>query len=209
MDERLTPWPEPVPPPWVNPDSWERGGEEYAAMHLAERELLALLAGSAPPPQVMKDVTARLQEISAVLAEHQTVEYDRIDGLRPDLPGRGHGLLPAYFIETRDDNRVAGRATFSRFYLGGNNAAHGGSHTLLFDDVLGHVVNHGRGVARTAYLTVNYRKVTPLDVELTFDATVDRVEGRKRFASARLFNPAGDLVADADGLFIELLPHHD
>ena len=37
------------------------------------------------------------------------------------------------------------------------------------------------------------------------DATVDRVGGRKRWASVRLFD--GELtVADAEGLFVELLP---
>ena len=60
-------------------------------------------------------------------------------------------------------------------------------------------------MARTAYLKVNYRAIVPLDIELQVDATVDRVEGRKRWASARLYND-GTLVADAEGLFVELRP---
>ena len=40
---------------------------------------------------------------------------------------------------------------------------------------------------------------------LRIEATVDSESGRKRFGSVRLFN--GDvLVADGEGLFIELLP---
>ena len=32
------------------------------------------------------------------------------------------------------------------------------------------------------------------------------MEGRKRFVSARLYNPAGEVVADCEGLFLRLLP---
>jgi hypothetical protein len=68
-------------------------------------------------------------------------------------------------------------------------------------------MNHGqKGISRTAYLTTNYRRVTPLDVELRFEASRDRVDGRKRWGSARLFAPDGVLLSDADGLFLQLLP---
>jgi hypothetical protein len=65
---------------------------------------------------------------------------------------------------------------------------------------------HQPGVSRTASLTVNYRRITPLDVELRFAASRDRVEGRKRWGSARLFDPSGTLLSDADALFLQLLP---
>jgi len=134
-------------------------------------------------------------------------EPDRIDGWRPDLPGRGHPLLPPYLIDEETPDALAGRVTFTRFYLGGNGAAHGGSHPLLFDDVLGRVMNHNQpGVSRTASLTVNYRRITPLDVELRWEASRDRVEGRKRWGTARLFGPDGSLVSDAEGFFLQLLP---
>ncbi|MFI5953203.1 PaaI family thioesterase [Cryptosporangium sp. NPDC051539] len=100
---------------------------------------------------------------------------------------------------------VRGRVTFGTFYLGGNNAAHGGTVTLLFDEVLGIMANSDNPPPprRTAYLTVNYRKITPIGVELRVEASVDRTEGRKRWATGRLFR--GDqLVADAEGLFVKL-----
>ena len=61
-------------------------------------------------------------------------------------------------------------------------------------------------MARTAFLKVNFRKVTPLDVELFFEATSDRIEGRKRWGSARLLDAAGNVLADCEGLFLQLLP---
>jgi acyl-coenzyme A thioesterase PaaI-like protein len=205
-DELPNPWQE-EEREWVNRDPGPRGGAEFERVHLGQRTLQSLLAGAALPAEVGKDVADRLDELAAILAQHQVAERDRNDGWRTDLPGRGMPVLPPYFIDTETDVKVTGRVTFPRFYLGGNGAAHGGSHSLLFDDVLGRVMNHHRpGVARTARLTVNYRRITPIDTELTFDATVDGIDGRKRFGSARLYNPDGVLVSDAEALFLELLP---
>ena len=101
---------------------------------------------------------------------------------------------------------MRGRVVFTRIYLGGNGAAHGGTVPLLFDEVLGRLNSSGgRSVGRTAYLHVNYRHITPIGRELELEATLDRIEGRKRFITGRLRD--GDtVVADAEGLFVELLP---
>ena len=111
--------------------------------------------------------------------------------LRPDEESPGH---------------VGGRAQFRRSHVGGNAAAHGGTLPLLFDEVMGRVANaEQRTVARTAYLHVNYRNVTPVDRWLHVEASIDRQEGRKRWISGKLTD--GDtLIADAEGLFIELRP---
>jgi acyl-coenzyme A thioesterase PaaI-like protein len=209
-DEAASHWPDvdvPADPDWSVATPGPRGGSEFAALHAAQRLLQDRLAGGALPPHVSKELTEQLLEICARLAEHQVPEPERIDGWRPDLPGRGHPLLPPYFIDDETDCALTGHVTFTRFYLGGNGAAHGGAHPLLFDDVLGRVMNlHQPGVSRTASLTVNYRRITPLDVELRFEASRDRVEGRKRWGSARLFDPSGTLLSDADALFLQLLP---
>jgi hypothetical protein len=204
-DGMMSPWPDTEEPAEVAPAL--RGGVEFAELHLAQRLLQDRLAGAAVPPAVAKELTEQLLDIADVLAEHQVAEADRYDGWRPDLPGRGHPLLPPYFIDEETEAGLAGRVTFTRFYLGGNGAAHGGSHPLLFDDVLGRVMNqHLPGVSRTAFLKMNYRRITPLDVELQFEASRDKVEGRKRWGSARLFDPSGALLSDAEGLFLQLLP---
>ena len=210
MDEALTPWPDPEPgrtKKWDEPPREARGGPEFAALHAAQRLVQDRLTGAALPAELSKELTEQLLDLAEVLAEHQMDEPDRIDGWRPDLPGRGHPLLPPYLIEDETDGALSGRVTFTRFYLGGNNAAHGGALPLLFDDVLGRVMNHRQaGISRTAYLTTNYRRVTPLDVELRFEASRDRIEGRKRWGSARLFDADGALLSDAEGLFLQLLP---
>ena len=197
------PWPENDEP--LRPDL--RGGAGFAALLQAEREVLDALAGAVLPPDVTTQLTEQLIGIRDVARAHRAAEADRVDGWRVDLPGRGNALFPPYEIDEEEGPFLRGRVTFTRFFLGGNAAAHGGALPLLFDDALGRVVNHGiPGVARTAYLTTNYRKITPMDVELTFDARRDRVDGRKRYASARLYLPDGTVCSDADGLFLELLP---
>ena len=202
----MTPWPEPELERTLRA-ARPRGGEAFAAAFAAQRLVQDRFAGAALPEEVAHDVTRRLQELADLLAAHQAPEAERHDGWRPDLPGRGLPMMPPYVLDGEDESSLHGRVTFTRFYLGGNGAAHGGAHPMLFDDVLGRVMNHHQpGVARTVSLTVNYRRITPLDVELTFDATRDRVEGRKRWGSARLLDPSGAVVADCEAFFLQLLP---
>lgn len=74
--------------------------------------------------------------------------------------------------------------------------------------------NAGRPVSRTAYLHVDYRAVTPLNVDLVARARMDRVEGRKRWVTGELCRVdasgagLGPAVAEAEGLFVELRPWH-
>jgi acyl-coenzyme A thioesterase PaaI-like protein len=95
---------------------------------------------------------------------------------------------------------------FRRLHLGGGGAAHGGTLPLLFDEVLGRLSNSGdRPTARTAYLKVNYRHITPLNTELDVEGRLERQDGRKRWITGRLAH--GDtLLADAEGLFVQLRP---
>lgn len=202
--------------PWPDEDerraAWEaaatenRGGSAYGELIAAQRLVQDRVAGAVLPPEVLADVTGRLAALADELAPYQAAEPDRWDGWRPDIPGRAMPLLPPYVIDEYGERSLRGHVTFTRFYLGGGGAAHGGSHTLLFDDLMGHLCGRVGGIARTAYLTVRYRRITPLDVRLTVDCSLDRMEGRKRFVTGRLRDPDGELVADADGLFLRLRP---
>ena len=77
-------------------------------------------------------------------------------------PGVGRRSCPWCMSNPETETQSRGTVRFGRHYLGGNNAAHGGAIPLLFDDALGRFANsHGRPIARTAYLHVDYRSVTP------------------------------------------------
>jgi acyl-coenzyme A thioesterase PaaI-like protein len=190
------------PPP---PPAWD-GGEAYTTLLRSFRRLQDLVGGSNPPADEMRAVTEGLDAIVARLEPWTCGEAELIAGRRADLPGRGHPLLPPFVFDEQTDRSERGRVTFTQYYLGGNGAAHGGALPLFFDDVLGRLSNaNGRSIARTAYLHVNYRHITPVGRELDFEATVDREDGRKRYVTGRLFD-SGTLIADAEGLFVELLP---
>ncbi|TVT21953.1 PaaI family thioesterase [Amycolatopsis acidiphila] len=171
----------------------------------ALRSLQARVTGAAPPPETVTDVAEALEKLAATLEPFTVGERDQIAGHRGDLPGRGQAMSPVLHVDEWDGAHVLGRITFSRFYLGGNWAVHGGAIPLAFDEVLGRLASTGRTAARTAYLHVNYRKITPIEVELRVEAKVDRVEGRKRFLTGALYD-GEHLTADAEGLFVELRP---
>jgi acyl-coenzyme A thioesterase PaaI-like protein len=198
---------EPTIDPFANVvDVPGRGGEPFARFVDLFRTLQDKVIASNPPEGVWDEAAAQVQAAIDLLTPWAAPERQRPAGSRIDLPGRGNPMLVPFLWDEITPERTRGRVTFRSFHLGGNGAAHGGTLPLLFDEVLGRAVNTGfEHVARTAYLKVNYRKITPLDVELQVEASVDRVEGRKRWASARLFDDE-TLLADAEGLFVELRP---
>jgi acyl-coenzyme A thioesterase PaaI-like protein len=177
----------------------------YGQLLQLHRLLQDRVAGAAIPGALIGEFVRRVRELADDLGPYQVEEPDRHDGLRWDLPGRGLPLMPPYVIDERTESGLRGHVTLTRFFLGGGAAAHGGAHATLFDDVLGQVMKNGvAGVARTVSLRVNYRQITPIDVQLVFDATEDRTEGRKRWGSARLRDRSGLLLADAEGFFIQV-----
>jgi acyl-coenzyme A thioesterase PaaI-like protein len=156
-----------------------------------------------PPSDVVTEAAELLEKLSATLEPFAVPEADQVAGHRLDLPGRGHALLPPYEVAEWDEHHALAHVRLNRFHLG-RNAAHGGVLCLLFDEILGRLANTGRSLARTAYLHVNYRGITPIGPRLRLEATVERIEGRKCFVSGRLLD--GETVtADAEGLFVALL----
>lgn len=192
--------------PWNNPGAAERGGgPEFARMIEALRRVQDSSTAARPPAATVTQVADALEEIAAALEPFAVPEREQITGHRADLPGRGQALAPAFHPDEWDDQHVSGRFTFGRYYLGGNGAAHGGAIPLMFDEVMGRLANSGRPVSRTAYLHVNYRRITPIGPELRLRARFEREEGRKRFLTGAIYD--GDTVtADAEGLFVALRP---
>lgn len=156
-------------------------------------------------------LTGRLDEIAAYVRELRASPGERVWANRFDLTARGSSLPPA-LEELRidpDHGRVRAVVSFGTSYAGAGEAAHGGAIALLFDELLGLCSNAARPPARTAYLHVDYRAVTPLNVPLTAHAWTSRVEGRKRWISGELRRTDdGVVVAEAEGLFVELRPWH-
>jgi len=77
--------------------------------------------------------------------------------------------------------------------------------SLFRDGRIAHAV--GRPDSRTAFLHVDYRRATPIDEALWSRAWIERAEGRKLVVRAAMTDSAGNVLSEANGLMIKLLPH--
>ncbi|MGO4200811.1 PaaI family thioesterase [Rhodococcus sp. TAF43] len=171
------------------------------------RRLQDLAVSTHIPDDVVEEAIARADALSDMLEQYRVPEGKSPAGFNSQLPGRGSLLLLPWLFDKVDTDGVRARGVFRMYHRGGNNAAHGGTIALLFDDMLGMIVHaSGHPIARTGYLHVNYRKVTPIETELVVEGRVDRVEGRKLFCTVDLRDLDGNVLADCEALMIQLLP---
>lgn len=170
------------------------------------RRLQDLAVSADPDDDTWDDAADRVEELTELLGPFQAAEGVGPANRTPSLPGAGSLLMPPWFVDTFEPEGVQLRVTFSRYHVGGNYAVHGGVLPLLFDSVFGMVIHAaGRPISRTAYLHTDYRKVTPIDTELVAKGRVTEAEGRKAFVAAELYDPDGNLLAEANGLMVRLL----
>lgn len=184
----------------------ERGGPSYGEMVEQVRTFMDKVRYASPTPALADEVIDDLKKLNAKLDTMLVDEWTSPSGTRIDLPSRGNITLPPYEIRDGGPDGVESIVTFRRFHLGGNGVAHGGHVAVAFDDLGGMATALKLGgVARTGYLTVNYRSLTPLETPLVLRTWVDRFEGRKYYVRGTLHD--GDrLCADMDALFIALRP---
>jgi acyl-coenzyme A thioesterase PaaI-like protein len=180
--------------------------QAFAELVESVRRFQALLAGARPGAQSSTRVTELIDQASEMLLPVQVSEIKQIGGKFTDVPGRAQTLVPPLSYDSAEPGRVTGKVTFSRYYHGAGGAAHGGTIPLVFDEMLGRLLGGSdRPRSRTAYLNVNFRQITPIEKELSFEARISKVEGRKQFIEGKITD--GDaLLADAEGLFVTLRP---
>jgi acyl-coenzyme A thioesterase PaaI-like protein len=154
-----------------------------------------------------EEVAGRAEELVELLDPFQVPEGVAPAGRAPSLPGMGSILMPPWNMAKFDSDGVEMRGRFSRYYVGGNMAVHGGVIPLVFDWLCGMVVHAaGRPISRTAFLKVDYRAVTPIDTPLIVRGRVDSTEGRKAFLSGELVDEDEKLLAEVHALMVRLLP---
>jgi acyl-coenzyme A thioesterase PaaI-like protein len=174
----------------------------------AMRRLQDITVSTDPDVALWADATGRIQELCERLEVHRVPEGVAPAGRAPHLPGLGHPLMPPWSITDSGPDGVTMHGHFSRFHVGGNMAVHGGVIPLFFDWHFGMIVSAaGRPISRTAYLHVDYRKITPIDEPLVSRGRIDSIDGRKAFVSATMTDSDGTVLSEANGLMIRLLPH--
>lgn len=166
------------------------------------------LAVSANPDRDTWDEAAdRVEALVELLEPHRAAEGVGPANRTPSLPGAGSLLMPPWTVTKFDAEAVELTVQFSRYHVGGNSAVHGGVLPLLFDSTFGMVIHaSGRPISRTGFLHVDYRRITPIDTPLTVRGWLREAEGRKAFVNAELRDADGNVLAEAHGLMIRLLP---
>jgi acyl-coenzyme A thioesterase PaaI-like protein len=170
------------------------------------RRLQDLAVSANPSEDVWESAADRVDELVELLAPSEAPEGVPPAGRTPKLPGMGSLLQPPWLLTRYQPDGVEMRGEFSRFHVGGNSAVHGGVLPMVFDWLFGMIVHAAdRPISRTAYLHVDYRKVTPINRPLVIRGRLDSVEGRKAFVSGELTDD-GVVLAEGHGLMVKLLP---
>lgn len=182
-------------------------GPGFARFLTAMRRAQDLAVSVNPDPDTWEEAADRAEELVKLLDPYRAGEGVGPANRVPSLPGAGSLLMPPWTVTRFEADGVELEVTFSRYHVGGNSAVHGGVLPLLFDSMFGMVIHAaGRPISRTAFLHVDYRRVTPIDTVLTARGWVREAEGRKAFVNAELLDADGNVLAESNGLMIRLLP---
>ena len=181
---------------------------EMARFMAAMRRLQDIAVSTDPDAALWTDTAELLEGVCARLEEHKAPAGVAPAGRARRLPGLGHPLMPPWQVAESGPDGVTMTGHFTRFHVGGNGAVHGGVIPLFYDWHFGMVVSAaGRPDSRTAYLHVDYRKITPTDQPLVSRAWIDSLDGRKAFIRAAMTDADGNVLSEANGLMLKLLPH--
>ena len=115
----------------------------------------------------------------------------------------GARLRVAWFVRT-EGLGTAGRAWFRPAAQGPPRHAHGGAMAALLDEVMGFAcwLRGHRVLAKS--ITIEFRRPLPLETIVTFDGSVDRVDGNRVMSRGQLLLPSGVVCAEGTGVFVVL-----
>lgn len=119
--------------------------------------------------------------------------------------GAGAGLQ---VLAHREGDDIVATHSFGEQHSGAPGIAHGGLVAALVDELLGYVVwlRHEPAVTRT--LELDYRQPVLVGVLYDLRARIDRVDGRKVFASCEGSAAGGALTFRGSALFVKVTPTH-
>lgn len=175
--------------------------EAAAANELADavRQLVRTTVGSSASDEVLRQVATEVRALVEKLDPHigmtRTDQGRRISGegnfMTHPIIGPANPSAPPLKLHI-DGDTVSGTVVFGPPQEGPDHCAHGGWIAAGFDAIL-LMAAGAKGVGGpTKSLSVRYRRPTPINTPLRYEATVDVVEERRVVIHGRLLN--GDEV---------------
>ncbi|HEY1803286.1 MAG TPA: PaaI family thioesterase [Terracidiphilus sp.] len=104
------------------------------------------------------------------------------------------------------DGSVVCSAVVPDTFEGPRGYLHGGIIATLLDEAMSKAVRAKGSVSMTRKMEIDYLRPVPSGAPFRLEGQVTRNEPRKHWASARILNEEGRVLAEANGLFIEVLP---
>ena len=123
-------------------------------------------------------------------------------------PNNPQGLHLHFTIQADDPSAITSSATVSltQMHEGPPGYVHGGIIATLLDEAMSKLNRPLDLIAMTRHMAVDYLRPVPLHTALTLTGRHIRREGRKLFHSATVANPAGTVLAHAQGVFVVIDP---
>jgi hypothetical protein len=208
------------PPPanfWEVPDDSVTGAwAEKRRLANALRELIALCVTTGAPEAVLRDAADRVHAVADTLVGFPAKNFQEAHRTARDasdvhefadrnvLVGQSNPLAPPMRFR-HEQGASIGEVTFGAAYEGAPGWVHGGIVAAAFDQLFGHLQVAMGVPSLTGNLTIHYRRGTPLHTPLTFEARVERREGRRNHVTGRCF-ARGELTAESESVFVEVDP---
>lgn len=194
-----------------DPETLREKERAYEDLADAVRELLDATIRTKVDPADVDDLTAQVRDISAKLLVNA---HEGPLGLRVSSDGRwrdpGNPAVgrrnafapPLKMHRDREAKRVSCTFNLGAAYEGPPKHVHGGMLAMIMDQVLGSVPPLIGKPGMTAYLTLTYRRPSPLQHDLTAEGWVDRTDGWKTSVKGHVLDADGQVTVEAEGLFI-------
>ena len=101
-----------------------------------------------------------------------------------------------------DGDKVCATANLGMQYEGPPGRVHGGVVCALFDVLLTRAQSLTKMMGFTGTLTIKFLGPTPIETDITIEAEIAKVEGRKLFIVGKILH-AGEVTAVAEGIWIQ------
>ena len=206
--------------PGVDGPAESTGDEGLNRVAAAVRRISSVVVGQPLSEEDLNEAASQLDEVANRLesaappvkvTRQKPLPQGHPQDYFPTSPMTGYAnpIAPpveVWAVTGEDGGReVRGRASFGYQYEGPPTCVHGGVIAEVFDEMLGlaNLVSNQAGMTGT--LKIRYHRPTPLLAPLDLATRYMRREGRKIFTWGGIFNE-GELTAEADGIFIEVLP---